>query len=82
MAESKIGDQVVVTLPSNSSMDKYRQNKPTEYTVVLRSALDFGNAHQDWEVALVYAQFTQGWNNIRKDCTVRLLVKLPNRALS
>ena len=58
MAESKIGDQVVVTLPSNSSMDKYRQNKPTEYRVVLRSALDFGNAHQDWEVALVYAQFT------------------------
>jgi hypothetical protein len=59
-------------------MDKYRQNKPTEYTVVLRSALDFGNAHQDWEVALVYAQFTQGWNNVRKDCLVRLLVKLQN----
>jgi len=77
MAESKIGDQVVVTLPSNSSMDKYRENKPTDYTIVLRSALDFGNAHADWEVALVYAHFTQGWNNVRKDCLVRLLVKIP-----
>jgi hypothetical protein len=78
MAESKLGDQVVVTLPSNSSMHKYRQNKPTEYTVVLRSALDFINARADWELTLAFAQFTQGWNNVRNDRLVRLLVRLPS----
>ena len=79
MAESQgVGvDQVVVTLPSNSNMVKYPTNKPTEYTVSLRTALDFGKAHTDWEVALVYAQFTQGWNNVRHDCTLRFLVKIP-----
>ena len=72
-----MADQVVVTLPSNSNLDKYPANKPTEYTVALRKALDFGKSHIDWEVALVYAQFTQGWNNFRKDCTLRFLVKIP-----
>jgi hypothetical protein len=69
--------KVVVTLQSNSNMDKCPQNKPTEFTVVLRTALDFGNDHRDWEVALQYVQFTQGWNNLRKDCVLRFLVKVP-----
>jgi hypothetical protein len=77
MADTKTADQVVVTLPSNSNMEKYPKNKPTEYTVTLRTALDFSKTHTDWEVALVYAQFTQGWNNVRKDCTLRFLVKIP-----
>jgi hypothetical protein len=77
MADSQGADQIVVTLPSNSNLDKYPENKPTEYTVALRRALDFGKSHIDWEVALVYAQFTQGWNNVRKDCTLRFLVKIP-----
>jgi hypothetical protein len=59
-------------------MDKYRRNKSTEYTVVLRSALDIGSAHQDSQVALGYAQFTQCRNNVRKDYLVRLLAKLQN----
>jgi hypothetical protein len=77
MAESQGTDQVVVTLPSNSNMEKYASNKPTDYTVVLRTPLNFGRAHTDWEVALTHMQFTQGWNNFRKDCIIRLLVKIP-----
>jgi hypothetical protein len=51
--------------------------------VVLRSGLDLGNAHADWEVALVYAQFA--WNYVGKHCLVRLLVKtlkLPMRPVA
>ena len=59
-------------------MDKYPANKPTEYTVALLKAIDFGNAHTDWEAALTAVQFTQGWNNFTKDCDLRFLVKLPN----
>ena len=76
MAESKIGDQVVVTLPSNSNLDKHRGNKPIGYTVTLRSGLDFGMAHMDLEVGR-YMHSSQGWNNFRKDCTLRFLVRIP-----
>jgi hypothetical protein len=71
---------MLITLPSNSNMQQYPTNKPTEYVVTLRKPIDLDGSGNDWEAALLSIQFTQGWNNLRQDSTLRLFV-LPTKTL-
>jgi hypothetical protein len=71
---------MLITLPSNSNMQLYPSNKPTEYVVSLRKPIDLDGSGNDWEAALLSIQFTQGWNNVRQDTMLRLFV-LPKKVL-
>jgi len=73
-------DEKLITLLSNSNMEQYPSNKPTEYVVSLRKPIDLDGSGSDWEAALLSIQFTQGWNNVRQDTMLRLFVK-PTKAL-
>ena len=59
-----MSDQFYLTLPSNSSMDLYPDNKISSYKVNLPNTL-----HLDplkWEVGLSEIQFVHTWYNVRK----------------
>jgi hypothetical protein len=74
-SEKKVVEEMLITLPSNSNMELYPTNKPTEYTVKLRKPIDLDGSGSDWEAALLSIQFTQGWNNVRQDSMLRVFVK-------
>jgi hypothetical protein len=73
-------EEMLITLPSNSSAEQHPTNKPTEYTVTLRKPIDLDGNGNEWEAALLSMQFTQGWNNVRQETMLRLFV-LPTKAL-
>ena len=55
---------IYVTLPSNSSMDIYPDNKISSFKVNLPETLQVDPEH--WEVALKEIQFPHLWYNVRK----------------
>ena len=55
---------IYVTLPSNSSMDIYPDNKISSFKVNLPETLQVDPEH--WEVALKEIQFAHLWYNVRK----------------
>ena len=56
---------IYVTLPSNSSMNIYPDNKISSFDVDLSETLQVDP--DNWEVALKEIQFPHLWNNVRKD---------------
>ena len=56
---------IYVTLPSNSSMDIYPDNKISSFKVNLPETLQVDPEH--WEVALKEIQFPHLWYNVTKD---------------
>ena len=56
---------IYVTLPSNSSMDIYPDNKISSFKVNLPETFQVDPHH--WGVALEEIQFLYLWYNVRKD---------------
>ena len=56
---------IYVTLPSNSSINIYTDNKILSFKANLRETLQVDPEH--WEVALKEIQFPHLWYNVRKD---------------
>ena len=57
--------QFYITLPSNSSMDLYPENKTSSYKVHLSNPIQLDPAR--WEVALSEIQFLHSWYNVREN---------------
>lgn len=59
-----MGSQFYVTLPSNSSLSYFPDNKTCRYTTKLHSALSL---NEDYEVGLAEIQFQNTWYNVGED---------------
>ena len=59
-----MGSQFYVTLPSNSSLSYFPDNKTCRYTTKLHSALALS---EDYEVGLAEIKFQNTWYNVRED---------------
>ena len=59
-----MGSQFYLTLPSNSSLSYFPDNKTCRYTTKLHSALSL---NEDYEVGLAEIQFQNTWYNVRED---------------
>ena len=59
-----MGSQFYVTLPSNSSLSYFPDNKTCRYTTKLHNALAL---NEDYEVGLAEIQFQNTWYNVRED---------------
>ena len=57
-------DEIQLTLPSNSSIGFFPENKPGLYHTKLSSSL---NLEGDWEAALMEIQYPHNWHNIIED---------------
>ena len=56
---------IYITLPSNSSMDIYPDNKILSFKANLRETFQVDPEH--WEIVLKEIQFPHLWYNVRKD---------------
>lgn len=59
-----MGSQFYTTLPSNSSLKYFPENKTCRYTTKLHRPL---NLNEDYEVGLAEIQFQNSWYNVRED---------------
>ena len=57
-------DEFQITLPSNSSLDVYKKNRPSNYTVSLPH---YVNLEGEWQVAATDIQFTHEWETLVQD---------------
>ena len=60
-----------LTLPSNSSIDFFPDNKPGLYHTKLSSTL---NLEGDWEAALMEIQYPHNWRNLEKDMFIGMIL--------
>ncbi|KAF0146820.1 MAG: hypothetical protein FD143_3227, partial [Ignavibacteria bacterium] len=65
-------DELIITLPSTSSLKCYPNNKPNNFRVLLPTALELEGL---WEVAIVSIQYPYNWANFEEE-HVAILVKL------
>lgn len=63
-------DEILATLPSNSSMETYPDNKPQSFKTKLQKPLEF---HGEWEVALVDLTYPHNWFNLRENPIISFL---------
>ena len=59
-----MGSQFYITLPSNSSLSYFPDNKTCRYTTKLQNALTL---NEDYEVGLAEIQFQNTWYNVGED---------------
>ena len=59
--------QFYVTLPSNSSMNKFENNTLSSYRVELYKELKFAGGEEQWDVALAEIQYPATWHNMTDD---------------
>lgn len=65
-------EELMITLPSTSSLKSYPNNKPNTYRVLLPTALDLDGL---WEVAIVSIQYPINWANFEEEYAA-FLVKI------
>ena len=63
----------LVTLPSNTSLDIHKTNRPSNYTVQLQNYVELDG---DWEVAATDIQFSRAWINIESDYVIGIFIAL------
>ena len=63
----------LVTLPSNTSLDIHKANRPSNYTVQLQNYVELDG---DWEVAATEIQFSRAWINIDNDYDIGVFIAL------
>ena len=59
--------QFFVTLPSNSSMNKFENNTLSNFRVELYNELKFPGGEEQWDVALAEIQYPTTWYNMGDD---------------
>ena len=64
-------DEFQITLPSNSSLDVYKKNRPSNYTVSLPH---YVNLEGEWQVAATDIQFTHEWETLVQDHVLGIYV--------
>ena len=64
-------DEIQLTLPSNSSIGFFPDNKPGLYHTKLSSTL---NLEGDWEAALMEIQYPHNWRNLEKDMYIGMIL--------
>jgi len=69
-------DEIQLTLPSNSSIDFFPDNKPGLYHTKLSSTL---NLEGDWEAALMEIQYPHNWKNLENDMYIGMVL-VPSHA--
>ena len=65
-------DELIITLPSTSSLKCYPSNKPNNFRVLLPTALELEGL---WEVAIISIQYPFNWSNL-DDEHAAILLKL------
>lgn len=65
-------DDFVVVLPSNSNLDTHPNNKPADYTVRLETPIELASG-DDWEVAIMSAQYPHNWYNYQENATLLIV---------
>ena len=66
-------DSFQITLPSNSSMSYYPENRANAYKTKLIRALDMSTA--EWDVALIDVQFPQNWPNVLDETSLVFIIQ-------
>jgi hypothetical protein len=61
-----------LTLPSNSSVEYYPNNKATDFTTRLPTSISLEG---EWEAALIDIQYPHNWYNIPEDVGIVLIVE-------
>ena len=62
-------DDFTVVLPSTSNLGTHPSNRPDDYTVRLHRTYDM--SQNDWEVAVLSAQFPYNWYNLTEDVEIK-----------
>lgn len=82
MAQPMSTDEFTVTLPSNSNMNAYPNNKPHDYVVKLASPLNFTpttpNTDGHWEVGMSSMQYTNNCYALNHDAKMWFVIKEEN----
>ena len=64
-------DEIQLTLPSNSSIDFFPENKPGLYHTKLSSSL---NLEGVWEAAIMEIQYPHNWKNLENDIYIGMIL--------
>ncbi len=61
-----------LTLPSNSSVEYYPNNKATDFTTKLQTSISLEG---EWEAALIDIQYPHNWYNIPEDVGIVVILE-------
>ena len=74
MIETK-QDSFQITLPSNASMDTFKENSANYFRTQLKKEIHLAGGTAAWEVALTAIQYPISWPNIIKPGQIGVLIK-------